>query len=112
MNLFDGIQDMMFDVVTEVYGYQASWTPSAGGAAITGPCLLKEPTKDYDMNGVAYTPFHRIMEYRQGYFSGLFEAVRAKSDETVIIKGKSYYVRNVQAAYDGKTYRAEIEATE
>lgn len=109
MNLFDGIQDLMFDTVGRIYGIDASWTPSAGGTAQTGRVLLKEPTQEYDMNGVPYTPFHRIMEYRKGVFPGLFEAARQKRNESVTINGAQYYVRNVRAEYDGRTLKAEIE---
>lgn len=109
MNLFDALQDGMFDTVSDVYGYDASWTPSAGGAPVTGRVLLKEPTKEYDLNGVPVTPFHRILEWRKGVLPELFEAIRAKRNERVTINGQQYWCRTVQADYDGKTYRAEIE---
>lgn len=112
MNLFDGIQERMFDTVGKVYGYDASWTPSAGGEAVTGRVLLKEPTKEYDLNGVPYTPFHRILEWRSGVLDGLFEAIRSKKNEIVIVSGKQYYCRNVEADYDGKTFKAQIEIIE
>jgi hypothetical protein len=49
------------------------------------------------------------MEYRAGVFEGLFEAAREKTTETVTIGGVEFYVRHVEAVYDGKTYRAELE---
>ena len=112
MNLFDSIQNQMFDTIGKVYGYDAVWTPSVGGANVAGRVLLKEPTQDYDVNGVPFTPFHSIMEYRLGVFEGLFDAVRSKRNELVTIGTSSYYVRHVEAAYDGKTYRASLEKTE
>lgn len=109
MNLFDGIQDGMFDTVGKTFGYDASWIPSAGGAAITGRVLLKEPTKEYDLNGVPVTPFIRILEWRKGVLPGLFEAIRAKRNEIVNVQASQYYCRTVEADYDGRTYRAEVE---
>lgn len=99
----------MFDTVSTVFGYDASWIPSAGGQAIAGRVLLKEPTKEYDLNGVPVTPFIRILEWRKGVLPGLFEAIREKKNETVAVNGTSYYCRTVEADYDGKTYRAEVE---
>ena len=112
MNLFDNIQKQMFDTVGTVYGYDAVWTPSIGGDDVAGRVLLKEPTQEYDVNGVPYTPFHSIMEYRSGVFEGLFDAVRSKRNEVVTIGSLTYFVRHVEAAYDGKTYRASIEKTD
>lgn len=109
MNLFDGIQNRMFDTVAKTFGYIASWSPSTGGQAITGEVLLKEPTEQYDLNGVPVTPFHRILEWREGKLPGLFEAIRAKQSEIVVVNGRSYFCRSVDADYDGRTYRAEIE---
>lgn len=109
MNLFDGIQRQMFDTVSKMYGYNASWTPSAGGAAVTGRVLLKEPTNEYELNGVEFTPFLSIMEYRQGVLNGLMEAVRSKRNETVVVDGVEYFVRTCTAKYDGKTIVAVVQ---
>ena len=112
MNLFDGIQDRMFDTVGKVYGYDATWTPSAGGAEVQGRVLLKEPTKEYDLNGVMFQPAHRILEWRKGVLDGLFEAIRAKQNERVTVNGNEYFCRTAEAAYDGRTYKANIELIE
>jgi hypothetical protein len=108
MNLFDNIQRQMFNTVSNVYGYDAIWNKSTGGT-VTGRILLKEPTKEYDLNGVPFTPFNSIMEYQTGVFEGLFEAARKKTTETVTIGGVEFYVRHVEAVYDGRTYRADLE---
>lgn len=100
---FDNIQRSMFDKVTHLFGYTASW------GNITGWALLKEPTDRDTINGVDFTPFHRIMEWRSGEFEGLFEAIReAATVIEVTIDEKKYYVAEAAAKYDGKTYRAVI----
>lgn len=109
-NLFDGLQKMMFNVVTNTMGYNATWQPAMGGTAKTGRVLLKEPTGRYEVvDGVEYTPFNYMMEYQKGVFDGLIDAIRDSYDETVNINGIAYYVRKVEAVYDGKTYRALLE---
>ena len=109
MNLFDNIQTAMFDTVGKFYGYDVTWTPSDGGDELAGRVLLKEPTKEYDLNGVPVTPFHRILEWRHGVLPGLFEAIRAKKPEEVTVEGNVSFCRGVEADYDGKTYRAQVE---
>lgn len=100
---FDKLQDRMFDKVTSLFGYEASWGEN------TGRALLKEPTEKDMINGVSFTPFHRIMEWRSGEFDGLFEAIReAATVIEVTIDGNNYYVAEAAAKYDGKTYRAVI----
>lgn len=107
MNIFDDLQNMMFDVVSDTMGYDAVWITASPQK--TARVLLKEPTEQYDLNGVPYSPFNYMMEYRRGEFDGLIDNVRHNSDERLLINGSEYYVRTIQAAYDGKTYRALLE---
>lgn len=100
---FDNLQSIMFDKVTNLFGYDAVWS---GNNGMVG---FREPTTTDMINGVEYTPFHRIMEWRAGVFDGLFEAIReASSTIEVTIDGTVYYVADGAAKYDGKTYRAVI----
>lgn len=107
MNIFDDLQDMMFDAVSDTMGYDAVWITAIPQK--NARVLLKEPNEEYDLNGVRYSPFNYMMEYRLGEFDGLVDNVRQNEDERVSINGTEYYVRTVQAVYDGKTYRALLE---
>lgn len=96
-------------IANRVYGYDATWQPSVGGSLQTGRVLLKEPTSDYELGGVTFTPFCSIMEYFVGVFPELFNAANNKRNETVTVNDVEYYVRTVTAKYDGKTFVAVIE---
>lgn len=108
-NLFDSIQKAAFGIVTETFGYEASWQPSDGSAYQTAKVLLKEPTKAHELAGIEYTPYTYIIEYHKPAFEGLFQLVAANSLETIQINQIDYYVRKVDAIWDGNTFRAILE---
>jgi len=109
-NIFDGLQDRLFNLTTTVFGYDAEWQPSAGGVLQTAKVHFKKPTAERDVHyEVVFNPLMHMMEYKQGDFVGLFEAVRENKRETVTINGIAYYIRQITAYWDGKTFRAQIE---
>lgn len=109
-NIFDSMQDGLFDLTTTTFGYDASWTPTAGGAPVTGRVHYRRPNeKDSMTSGVAYAPFVFFMEYKEGVFDGLQASVRTGVDEIVTVQGVQHYVRSVERVYDGKTYQAHLE---
>lgn len=109
-NIFDSLQDNLFNLTTTVFGYDAEWTPSAGGALQTARVHFKKPTAERDVHyEVIFNSVMHMMEYKFGDFVGLFEAVQGNQNETVTINGIDYYIRQIRAYWDGKTYRAEIE---
>lgn len=109
-NPFDGYMQKAFDVTTTVMGYDATWTPSTGGAQKTGRVHYREPNeKDMIASGVQYMPFAFFMEYKEGVFDGLHEAVRSGNIEIVAVNGGSHYVRSVVKISDGQTYEAQLE---
>lgn len=110
MSLFDNMQVRLFDTVTKLYGYEASWTPSTGGATQTGKVLLKEPTSKDMINGVEYAPFIRFVEYRLGVFDDLIDIARDSSTlETIVVDGRELLVKEITAHFDGKTFKAICE---
>lgn len=114
MNAFDAYQDATFDVVLNIMGYDASWTPSAGGAAQTCKVLFKNPTEPQAYQPVGhdlpeYNPYQWTMEYRRGEFTGLKEATDSGAQEQVVIDGKTFYVVAVYSKFDGNTYYARLE---
>lgn len=111
MNLFDSLQDNMFDTVTNTMGYDATWQPSGGGTAKSAKVLYKGPTQKEELLSVRYDPDALQMEYKAGVFDGLKEAVDSNSmSETVTISGiGTFWVRKVQKLFDGKNYKANLE---
>jgi len=108
-NLFDKVRDISFDKTMKVFGYSASWTPSAGGAAQVVQVGFNEPDHMQKLGDIEYLPTQETMEYRAPYFPTLKASVDANNDETVVIKESNYYVRSVKKIYDGATYIAVLE---
>lgn len=111
-NPFDGYIQKMFDVTTNVMGYDASWTPSSveDAQVMVGRVHYREPNeKEMLANGVQYMPFVFIMEYKVGVFPGLQEDVRMGRSEIVTVNGVQHYVRSVVKTVDGQTFEAQLE---
>lgn len=108
-NLFDRIQRAAFKVVTNTFGYCATWQPSDGSKYQTAEVLKKEPTKEYELAGIDYTPQTWIAEYHKPHFPGLFESVAAGNNEKITIKNDEFYVRKVDPIWDGQSYKMVLE---
>lgn len=109
-NLFDSIQNRLFDITTNTFGETASWTSSETNEVRTGRVHYRRPTeKDMMTNGMEYMPFVFFMEYKEGVFDGLEAAVRSGLTESVTINGVAHYVRSVERVFDGKTIQAHLE---
>ena len=108
-NIFDDLQDAAFDVVTNTMGYDASWTPSEGGASLTARVLFNNPTESKKLSQVEYDPFRWEMEYKKGDFDSLKDSVDRNNTEIVTLKGKEFYVRQITAKLDGRTLVATME---
>lgn len=112
-NIFDKLQANAEGIVRETMGFDASWTPAAGGLPeFTGRILLKEPTEKDNLRGVEYNPFIYLIEYFGEDFQGLKESSDAGTIETLIVNGEYYEVRIVVSMYDGKTFVAISEKVE
>jgi len=108
-NLFDIVQRAAWGVVTNTMGYDATWQPADGSDEQTARVLLKEPTKEYELSGVDYTPHTFIMEYQRPDLAELFNSVAQGIIEQVTVDGAAYYVRHIAAIDDGKNYRAVLQ---
>ena len=110
MNLFDNLQNQLFNTTTSVFGYDAEWQPSAGGALQVARVHFKKPNEERAIaKRIEFDPFIFTMEYKEGDFVGLAESVRNGNNENVLVDGKTFYVREIIAHWDGKTYRAQLE---
>lgn len=109
-NPFDGFIQKVFDITTNVMGYDATWTPSEEGSEqLTGRVHYREPNHEEMMNGVQFTPFIFVMEYKKGVFDGLQDSVRRGGVESVTINGATHYVRSIKKTADGQTFEAQLE---
>lgn len=109
MSLFDSIQKAAFGIVTNTFGEDAAWQPFDGSDYQTAKVLFKEPTKQHELGDIEYTPYTYIMEYHKPNFEGLFESVAKNNSEHISINQIDYYVRKVDAIWDGQTFRAILE---
>lgn len=112
MNPFDGLQEAMFGTVTNTMGYDATWTPKAGGSPQTAKVLYNGPTEKEKLFSADFDPEKIMMEYKAGDFTGLFEAAKPSlAAETVTIDGLGdFLVRSVKKKWDGKTFEAQLTA--
>ena len=114
-NLFDNLSGKVFGVCSKVMGYDASWTPSTGGGALTARVLFGEPTMNDRLGeyGDKYTLRTFFMEYYQGSFPLLFNNVQNDLPEYVLITiddiQRTFYVINEEAKYDGRNYRVKLD---
>ena len=111
---FDLLEKSMMDVVTNQFGYSASWTPSGGGPAQVALVLLNAPTKKQQVQAMNFEgDVNYSMEYRDGIFPGLIDSVRnTRNKEQVTIDGALYNCRFVKAKYEGKTNVITLELPE
>lgn len=114
-NLFDGLQDKLFDTVKAVFGYTATWTPSVGGAERTTSVLFREPTEEEKVINESYSPNDYYLEFRDGdeFGADLFNAYRDGLSETVTISirdtSRNFAIMAITSAFDGRTFKAKIE---
>lgn len=105
-NIFDNIQATAFNVVAQTMGTFAKWKP-AGLAELTAQVLYKDATAKFDIADVELRDQRHIMEYREGDFPGLYEAIRSGELQTVTItlKGNAvaFYCQRPEKKFDGKT---------
>lgn len=113
MTFFDDIQNTAFDIVTNTFGYAATWLPSDGGPEQTATVLYKDATDKHELSNVDYIVERYVMEYKEGDFTGLKEAIARGDNENVTISINeevtlSFLVRRIESKYDGKTIIAML----
>lgn len=112
MNPFDTIQAAAFDVVSSTFGYAAKWTPSGSAVEQTAQVLYKDATENHGLSDQDYDVERYKMEYKNGDFSGLKQAVdTADSIERVFIETikdtwLEFMVMRIERKFDGKTFIA------
>lgn len=108
-NLFDGLQVAAHTVVGNTMGNIATWTPSTGGAMQTARVLFNTPTHKGDITDDEFDAISPKIEFLQGDFTGLVEAVQSNRTEAIVISGVSYLAYKVDQKFDGKTVIIHIQ---
>jgi hypothetical protein len=106
-NIFDGLQETAFNIVTNTMGYPATWQPSTGELK-TANVLFKDATQTAKLLELPYDPKNSMIEYKQGDFNGLKEAVDSGKEPVIEVNGIQYGVMEINTKYDGKTIVANI----
>jgi hypothetical protein len=105
---FQKLQDKVFDTVTKIMGYDASWTPVSGGSAHTARVNFRSPNLKELTSGFQFSPKMIMAEWKKGDFSGL-EITFSNHNEHLVINSVTYNVINVKANFDGQTFEAVLE---
>lgn len=104
-NIFDRLKISVFDTIANTMGYAASWRTH------TARVLFKDLSEHEKLGGAEYEPNRYRIEYKQGDFPGLKEAVDGGSNrEPFTIKGREFIVRSVIAIIDGDCFIADLVA--
>lgn len=116
-NIFDSLKIQAFNVVTDVMGYDASWTSSESEIILTAKVGFKDPSEKQELSGIdSWNPDQPFMEYRTGFFTGLKEAVDRGLTEYVLITQRNapseivgyFSVSEVKTKVDGDTFMARL----
>ena len=109
LNFFDSIQKTAFEIVTNTFGYPATWTPSNSETELSAKVLYKDATEKQGLGDIDFNDCRYLMEYKAGDFPGLVEMVQnVDNTETVKIETTvgtvlEFFVKNIETKYDGKT---------
>lgn len=104
MNIFDSLQNTMFNTVTKTMGYDATWN------LLTARVLFKGPTEKEKLKDADYDPDKLEMEYKAGDFVGLYTLLENNEMQTVTIIGiGNFTVKSVAKKFDGKTFIARLQ---
>jgi hypothetical protein len=108
-NLFDGIEVASYNIVLHTMGYVATWMPSDGSGLQTGLVLFNKPTQREDISDEEYAALSTKLEYLDGAFPGLYEAISGGSSERIDVAGLKFYGYKVDRKFDGKTIIVHLE---
>jgi len=108
-NIFDAMQETLFNTVTSTMGYSATWAPDAGGAVITATVLYNGPTEKEKLLDANYTPDKLTMEYKVQDFEGLKQSIDSGKTENITIDPfGEFNIKSIQLKWDGKTVIANL----
>lgn len=109
MSLFDSNQRNIITSVQTLFGDTLLWLPSGGGTQQTAKVLYNSPEAKQtlgDADKYEYSPYNYWFDYFIDQLPGLKASVDNANVETVVVKGKTLVVHEVNLKYDGKTFIA------
>jgi hypothetical protein len=112
-NSFDSLADGMFDITTTLMGYEASWTPKAGGTTHQAQVHYKAADKDRAINDNRYKIATGIMEVKTKDFPGLKTSLDSKTKETITITiddtATEFFAFEADHIADGKILKVYLQ---
>lgn len=112
MNVFDTLADVCFDTTTDIMGYEAEWTPKAGGDIQTAIVHYKDPSNFTKLGDQTFDNGHAIIEYKQGDFVGLRESTNENNPEPVRVKINDVWVEFItvrdKKLFDGRLTQVKL----
>lgn len=119
MNLFDDLESDVFRITTDVFGYEASWTPYLTGIPVLAlnKVHFKDPNKKNDeveYEKIDFASKDPYIEYFFPDWEGLYEVGRTGQARKEIITiqlptgPQNFSVRDVAKIWDGRTYRVTL----
>lgn len=102
-NIFDDLKGDVFNIITEVFGYNARRLPFNTLVGVTFANPTNKERKDLELDGFKYGPENIIMSYLLPNFPGLYEAVRMNEPEFIEIEGVTYECQDAIKMFDGDT---------
>lgn len=113
MNTFDFAGKVAFDTTAAIMGYDAEWTPLAGGAAKTARVHFKNPASPAKLGGKEYdVASDGVIEYLKGSFDGLRESVDKNEPEVIKVNINGTWTEYVtvkdKKLFDGQTIEVKV----
>lgn len=107
-NPFDHIKHQVFDHIAVTMGYDAICR------GVKARVLYNCPAEKEAVGSHDYSFERPTLEFREGDWPGIKQAIEAKENVLIEIEGKQYYalkiVGNRTIARDGETYQVILEA--
>lgn len=97
---------MTFDRSASLFGVPASWTDQ--GEVKTAQVLFNTPTEQVDILEAMFDDSNTYIEYKDGDFTGLYEAVRTGETQTINVDGNEWLTRQATKDFDGKTFKIRL----
>ena len=111
MTNFDDAAHLAFSYTLDFMGEDALWQSSLG-EVVSGRILFRYPTQPYTI-GEADTYEYKVntptAEFYKDTFLGLKEMVDEQNFEYMSIRGKRYFIKEIETKFDGDTYVAHLE---
>lgn len=112
MGLFDSYRTAAHAVIGTVMGEQAAWMRS-GMDTLTATVLFNEPTEKQRVDEFEYDTQDPWIEYLEGTFPGLFEAVQQNRAEEIQVSGRTFITtKNGSRKHDGSTIIIKLKEAE